>query len=151
MRGWHRVGCWVVCGAVLTVAAGSAVAAVSAFESAPADPRAVTVKGKGDGKADDTDAIQHAIDQAAEHGGGGVVFLPSGRYRISRTVLVWPAVRLFGIGPQRPVLVLGSNTPGFQHGLGTMVVFTGARRGDNARGDIGRIELPRVPFPPPTV
>ena len=28
-----------------------------------------------------------------------------------------------------------------------MVVFTGAKRGDNARGDVGRIELPRVPFP----
>jgi sugar lactone lactonase YvrE len=151
MKGWHRVGSWVVCGAALTVAAGSALAASSAFESAPADPRAVTVKAKGDGRADDTDAIQRAIDQAAEHGGGGLVFLPSGRYRISHTILVWPAVRIFGIGPKRPVLVLGRNTPGFQHGLGTMVVFTGARRGDNARGDLGRIELPRVPFPPPTV
>ena len=64
---------------------------------------------------------------------------------------MWPAVRVYGIGATRPVLVLGNNTPGFQKGLGTMVVFTGARRGDNARGDIGRIELPRVPFPPPTV
>jgi hypothetical protein len=131
--------------------AGPALAATSAFESAPNDPRAVTAKGKGDGRADDTDAIQHAIDQSAEAGGGGVVFLPSGRYRISRTLLVWPAVRVIGVGPTRPVLVLGNNTPGFQHGLGTMVVFTGARRGDNARGDVGRIELPRVPFPPPTV
>jgi len=51
----------------------------------------------------------------------------------------------------RPVLFLGDNTPGFQKGLGSIVVFTGARRGDNARGDLGRIDLPRVPFPPPTV
>jgi hypothetical protein len=147
-----RIGFLLVCVAALTaVAARPTLAATSAFESAPADPRAVTVKAKGDGRADDTDAIQRAIDQAAEHGGGGVVFLPSGRYRISHSILVWPAVRVFGIGPTRPVLVLGNNTPGFQHGLGTMVVFTGARRGDNARGDVGRIELPRVPFPPPTV
>ncbi len=97
------------------------------------------------------DAIQRALDQAAEHGGGGVVFLPSGRYRISRTLLIWPGIRLFGTGATRPVLVLGRNTPGFQHGVGSMVVFTGARRGDNARGDLGRIELPRVPFPPPSV
>src|SRR5215475_9815088 len=83
---------WLICIAVLTAAAAPALASTSAFESAPADPRAVTVKGKGDGRADDTDAIQHAIDQAAEHGGGGVVFLPSGRYRITRSVLVWPAV-----------------------------------------------------------
>jgi hypothetical protein len=147
----RMVGSLLACAAALLAVAGPAFAATSAFESAPNDPRAVTVKGKGDGRADDTDAIQHAIDQAAEQGGGGVVFLPSGRYRITRSILVWPAVRIFGIGKTRPALVLGNNTPGFQHGLGTMVVFTGARRGDNARGDIGRIELPRVPFPPPTV
>ncbi len=141
----------LACAAALMVATGPGVAAPSAFATAPADPRAVTVKGKGDGRADDTEAIQRAIDQAAEHGGGGLVFLPSGRYRISHTILVWPAVRIFGTGPTRPVLVLGNDTPGFQHGLGTMVVFTGARRGDNAQGDVGRIELPRVPFPPPTV
>ena len=149
-RRW--IGFLLVCGAVLATAGiPAASAATSAFESPPADPRAITVKGKGDGRADDSDAIQRAIDAAAEHGAGGVVFLPSGRYRITHTILVWPAVRVFGIGPTRPVLVLGNNTPGFQHGLGTMVVFTGARRGDNARGDVGRIELPRVPFPPPTV
>jgi hypothetical protein len=147
----RRLGSWLVCVAALMLAAGPALAASSAFKSAPPDPRAVTVKGKGDGRADDTDAIQGAVDQAAESGGGGLVFLPSGRYRISRTILVWPAVRIFGVGPTRPVLVLGNNTPGFQHGIGTMVVFTGAKRGDNARGDVGRIELPRVPFPPPTV
>lgn len=126
-------------------------ASTSAFESAPAEPRAITVKGKGDGRADDTDAIQRALDTAADKPGGGIVFLPSGRYRISRTLLVWPAVRVFGVGPTRPVLFLGDRTPGFQKGVGSMVVFTGARRGDNARGDLGRIELPRVPFPPPTV
>jgi hypothetical protein len=145
------IGSLLACLGALTAVAGPVLASTSAFESAPADPQAVPVKGKGDGHADDTDAIQSALDKAAEHGGGGVVFLSSGRYRISRTILVWPAVRLFGVGPTRPVLVLGNNTPGFQHGLASMVVFTGARRGDNARGDVGRIELPRVPFPPSTV
>src|SRR5579862_6599178 len=96
--------CLLVCGAVLTAGARPVFASTSAFESAPADPRAVTVDGKGDGRADDTDAIQRALDQASEHAGGGVVFLSSGRYRISRTILIWPAVRLFGIGPTRPVL-----------------------------------------------
>lgn len=141
---------FLLLGIAALAAAAPAPAASSAFESAPPDPRAVTVRGKGDGRADDTEAIQRALDQAAGPG-GGVVFLPSGRYRITRTILVWPAVRLFGTGPTRPVLVLGRNTPGFQHGIGSMVVFTGARRGGRARGDVGRIELPRVPFPPPTV
>src|SRR5882724_2586950 len=142
--------CMLACFTALTLLATTAFASTSALQTAPTDPRAVTVKAKGDGKADDTDAIQHALDEVSEHG-GGVVFLPSGRYKISRTILIWPAVRLFGAGRTRPVLVLGDNTPGFQQGISSMVVFTGAARGDNARGDVGRIELPRVPFPPPTV
>ncbi|WP_129780988.1 glycosyl hydrolase family 28-related protein [Peristeroidobacter soli] len=147
----RRIGCALLCVAALTVARSPALAATSVFEVAPTEPRAVTVQGKGDGRADDTDAIQRALDKVAESPGGGIVFLPSGRYRISRTILVWPSVRLLGTGRTRPTLLLGDNTPGFQTGIGSMVVFTGARRGDNARGDIGRIELPRVPFPPPTV
>jgi len=150
LTGLRRSAFALACIAALLVAGAPAMAA-SAFETAPRDPRAVTVNGKGDGRADDTDAIQRALDQAADSPGGGLVFLPSGRYRVSRTLLMWPAVRLIGTGRTRPVLFLGDNTPGFQKGLGSMVVFTGARRGDNARGDLGRIELPRVPFPPPTV
>jgi polygalacturonase len=45
------------------------------------------VKAKGDGRADDGAAIQAAIDAAAAKGGGGLVFLPSGRYRISKTAV----------------------------------------------------------------
>jgi len=147
----RRIGLLPLCLAVLMAVGRPAASSTSAFQSAPVDPLAVTVNGKGDGRADDSDAMQHAIDQAAEKGGGGLVFLPSGRYRISRTILIWPAVRVFGTGPTRPVLVLGDNTPGFQRGVGSMVVFTGARRGENARGNLGPLDLPRVPFPPPTV
>ena len=151
MTALSRILLALVCIAVVTATNSAALAGTSVFESAPAESRAVTVQGKGDGRADDTDAIQRALDKAAELPGGGMVFLPSGRYRISRTIFVWPAVRLLGTGRTRPVVVLGDNTPGFQKGVGTMIVFTGARRGDNARGDVGRIELPRVPFPPPSV
>jgi len=141
-------------GMALLAAMGSPAAPAwagnSVFRSAPEDPQAVTVAARGDGRSDDTDAIQQALDQATEHSAGGVVFLPSGRYRITHTLLIAPAVRLFGVGATRPVLVLGDHTPGFQQGIGSMVVFTGARRGAAAR-DFGGIELPRVPFPPPTV
>ena len=81
----------------------------------------------GDGIADDSDAIQQAIDQVEATTKQGIVFIPSGRYRITKTIYVWPAVRLIGYGPTRPVLVLGKNTPGFQQGIGYMVMFAGGR------------------------
>jgi sugar lactone lactonase YvrE len=152
--GWMsptRVAALLLAGGSVLLGPAPVFAASSALESAPVDPRAVTVKAAGDGRTDDTNAIQRALDEATAHSPGGVVFLPSGRYRITHSILVWPGVRLFGTGRTRPVLLLANNTPGFQKGLGTMVVFTGARRGDIARGDLGRSESPRVPFPPPTV
>ena len=107
----------------LLAASGMARAAV--FTNRPDDPRAVVVKAVGDGRADDTAAIQAALDQARGAGAGGVVFLPSGRYRISRTLFVWPAERVFGVGPTAPELVLGDHTPGFQSGVAAMVVVAG--------------------------
>ena len=123
---------------VLAGTAPAAAASRSVFTVAPAEPRAVTVDGKGDGRVDDTAALQAAIDAAAKPG-GGIVFVPRGRYRITRTVYVWPGVRVFGVGAQRPVIVLGDHTPGFGSGLATMVIFAGAKRGEQRR----------VPFPPP--
>ena len=113
----------------------------SVLPMAPEDPRAITVKAVGDGRADDTDAVQKAIDAARDKTGHGLVFLPSGRYRLSRTILVPPGVRVFGVGKTRPVFVLGPNTPGFQDGVGTMIAFTG--------GD--QYQVGDVPVPVPTV
>ncbi len=124
--------------------ASASAASRSAFLTAPADPRAVTVRGQGDGVADDTAALQRAIDTAASaKGGEGIVFLPAGRYRISKTVFIWPGVRLFGVGKTRPVITLGAATPGFQTGVATMLFFTGSRADSRAAP-------PKVPVPPPT-
>ncbi len=112
-------------------------ASVSAYQTMPDDPRAVRVKAVADGRADDTAAIQAALDAASNQGEGGVVFLPSGRYRITRSLLVPLAVRLYGVGPTRPVLVLAANTPGFQKGVANMVVFTG---GDQYT--VGKVPVP---------
>jgi len=122
----------------------------SHFIVAPADPRAVTVRGRGDGIADDTPAIQAAIDAAEAKGGGGIVFLPAGRYRLTRTVYLWPGVRLFGTGRTRPVLVLAPSTPGYQRGVGAMVSFTGNRPGGTSPGPGGVVARGPVPVPPPT-
>ncbi|WP_323143694.1 glycosyl hydrolase family 28-related protein [Massilia phyllosphaerae] len=147
-----------VSGAVLAIAlatAGMAAAAaaaavpppsVSAYQSMPEDARAVVVQARGDGVADDSDAIQRAIDAAANKGQGGIVFLPSGRYRISRSLLVPIAVRIYGVGRTRPVLMLGPNTPGFQKGVANMLIFTGTDT-----YNIGGVAMPvpgAVPFDP---
>ena len=128
----------------------------SVLLTAPQDSRATTVRGKGDGRADDTAAIQRAIDEAADQGGGGIVFLPEGSYRITRTLYIWPGVRLFGTGATRPRIVLGDNTPGFQRGVSNMFIFAGARPGDltERRQSVTVTGIPtapdrRVPFPPP--
>ncbi len=131
-------------------APGWAARAPSAFASAPIDPRAVAVAGHGDGVTDDAAAIQAAIDAAEAKGGGGLVFLPAGRYRITRTVYVWPGVRIFGVGRARPAIVLAPHTPGFQQGVGSMVLFAGNRPGAARPGLYGPIERGQVPVPPPT-
>ncbi|MEZ2346896.1 glycosyl hydrolase family 28-related protein [Terriglobus sp. RCC_193] len=97
--------------------------AQSIYLTKPDDALAVTASGlRGDGVADDTAALQAAIDKVADTTGSGVVFLPQGRYRVTKTVYLWSGIRIFGYGAQRPVLVLAPNTPGFQSGhdfLGT--------------------------------
>ncbi|MDE3181667.1 MAG: SMP-30/gluconolactonase/LRE family protein [Acidobacteriota bacterium] len=82
-----------------------------------------------DGKADDSVAIQQAINRVQETTGQGIVFIPSGRYLLTRTIFVWPGIRLIGYGAHRPVFVLGDNTPGFQKGPAYMVFFAGFRPG----------------------
>jgi sugar lactone lactonase YvrE len=88
----------------------------------------------GDGIGDDSDAIQHAVNKVQETTGQGIVFIPEGRYRISKTILVWPGIRLIGYGVHRPTFVLGESTPGYQSGMGYMVMFTGNRPPDPAHG-----------------
>lgn len=121
----------------LAATALPALASTSAFQNKPDDARAATVQAKADGKSDDTAAIQKAIDSVANGGQGGVVFLPSGRYRITRSILIPLAVRVYGVGPTRPVFVLAAKTPGFQKGVSTMVVFTG---GDQYT--VGKVPVP---------
>jgi hypothetical protein len=131
---------WLLGAAALMLPAPLLAQSTSVYLQAPNEPRAITVKGVGDGRADDSAAIQQAIDAAAEGGHGGVVFLPSGRYRISRTIFVKSAVRVFGVGPTRPEIILGDNTPGYGSGVAAMVAFTGE----------DQYRVGKAPVPPPT-
>src|SRR5882762_8403733 len=82
---------------------------------------------KADGQADDTAGLQQAINQVQETTTQGIVFIPSGRYRLTETIYIWPGVRLIGFGRTRPSFVLAANTPGFQKGPAYMIFFTGDR------------------------
>src|ERR1700691_2052702 len=126
----------------------SFASASSVFPSRLDDPKAVYLTAQefgahGDGIGDDASAIQAAIDKAGGSVREGIVFVPSGRYRLTRTLYLWPGVRLIGYGDARPVFVLADNTPGFQTGVGVMVMFTGASPAAILRS--GK----HVPFPPP--
>lgn len=62
---------------------------------------------RGDGKTDDTEAIQAALNAAApsDHPTGNAVIFPAGTYRVTSALMVPPAVTLEGVG---------WNTPGSQ-------------------------------------
>jgi len=122
----------------------------SFYPARPNDPKAVYLTQnqfpvRGDGNADDSAAIQAAVDRVQETTGEGILFVPDGRYRVTRTIYVWPGVRLIGYGERRPVFVLSNGTPGFQQGIGCMFFFVGRRlTGAASPGtDFG------VPEPPP--
>jgi sugar lactone lactonase YvrE len=119
--------------------------AQSAFTTRLDDPKAVYLTPaafpvRADGLADDSAALQSAFDKAVSAAQEGILFIPSGRYRITRTLFLWPGLRVIGYGPTRPVFVLAPNTPGFQTGLADMLMFTGGRPRTGARP---------LPFPPP--
>ena len=83
----------------------------------------------GDGVADDSDSLQQAINKVQDTTNQGILFVPAGRYRVTKTIYVWPGIRLIGYGVTRPVLVLGPHTPGFEQGPSYMVFFAGGRPG----------------------
>ncbi|MCX6255612.1 MAG: glycosyl hydrolase family 28-related protein [Bacteroidia bacterium] len=97
---------------------------VSIYQLRPNDPDAVYFTSenfgiKSDGIVDVSDALQEAINQVKRKYNFGIVFLPEGTYRISKTIYIPNAIRLIGYGNKRPVIVLGKNTPGYQQEIAT--------------------------------
>ena len=82
-----------------------------------------TYGAKGDGVADDTTAIQAAID-AVETAGGGVVSLPRGTYLVSSTLTLKNSVYLVGVG--RSETTIQSNNAA---GADIITIATGLRSG----------------------
>jgi len=60
---------------------------------------------KGDGKTDDTQAFQRALDEAGKK--GGIVFVPAGEYLIKSHLVIPPNVTLEGVAKAPPTTSLG--------------------------------------------
>ena len=67
-----------------------------------------------DGKTDVSEALQQAITEVKTKHNFGILFIPEGKYLISKTIFIPQAVRLIGYGKNRPQIILAKNSPGFQ-------------------------------------
>ncbi len=104
----------------------------------------------GDGVADDSDAVQQAINKVQETTNQGILFIPAGRYRLTKTIYIWPGIRLIGYGTARPVFELAANTPGYQQGPAYMFFFAGFRPGSvKASSSASGRALPPADAKPP--
>ena len=92
----------------------------SVFTDRPVDSAAVYFTPeyfpiKPDGSTDVSDALQEALNTAKhKESGCGILFVPEGVYKLSKTIYIPSGIRLIGYGTKRPVFVLGKNSPGFQ-------------------------------------
>lgn len=92
----------------------------SVFTDRPVDTAAVYFTPeyfsiKADGSADVSDALQEALSVAKhKESGCGILFVPEGVYKLSKTIYIPAGVRLIGYGAKRPVFVLARNAPGFR-------------------------------------
>ncbi|MDR2497106.1 MAG: glycoside hydrolase family 55 protein [Tannerellaceae bacterium] len=102
----------------------------SVYTQRPVDPEAFYFTPenygiKADGKTDVSEALQQAINSLKTEKAFGILFIPEGKYLISRTIHVPGAIRLIGYGKQRPEIILGKSTPGYQSEQNYMIWFTG--------------------------
>ena len=91
----------------------------SVYKLRPDDPEAYYFTPENfnirpDGKTDVSEVLQAAVNKVKQEKNFGILFIPEGKYKISRTIYIPPAVRLIGYGKNRPEFILGKNTPGYQ-------------------------------------
>ncbi|MDH6358719.1 glycosyl hydrolase family 28-related protein [Parabacteroides sp. PF5-9] len=102
----------------------AAVDLKSMYTQRPDDPEAFyftpeNYNIKADGKMDVSDILQEAINQVKRERNFGILFIPEGKYLVSKTIYVPTAVRLIGYGKNRPEFILAKNSPGFQEEIPT--------------------------------
>ena len=80
---------------------------------------------RADGKADVSEALQEALNRISRERGFGTLYLPEGKYRISRTIYIPAAIRLIGYGKNRPEIILTDKSQGFDGAPKPMIWLTG--------------------------
>ncbi|MBM4155110.1 MAG: hypothetical protein FJ221_08775 [Lentisphaerae bacterium] len=97
--GFSHPGALLLVSLIAATAANGATAAPSPHVLFPDDPCVIDAKrhlgAKGDGRADDTAALQAGLDASCRGASGsGILYLPNGTYRVTRTL-----VARHGVGP----------------------------------------------------
>ena len=127
--------------AITLHAAAWGLDAAPAHYSFPADPSVLDARrdfgAKGDGKTDDTEALQHALDASCgsdkEHRGkSNALFLPNGIYRVTKSLVVKTALGpwLYGESREGVVIKLDDGVKGV-----TSVLRTHPREEGNSSAD----------------
>lgn len=108
----------------------------SVYTQRPNDPEAFyfTPENYGFKSGEDvTDTLQAVINQLKKEKNFGILFIPEGKYRISKTIYIPNAIRLIGYGKERPEFILTKDSPGFHEEVPSdkgkakyMFWFTGA-------------------------
>lgn len=105
------------------------IAAQSVYGQKPDDPTALyftpeSFSINADGKHDVSAALQLAINTLKKEKNFGILFIPEGKYLISKTIYIPKAIRIIGYGEKRPEFILGKNTTGYQKENNYMFWFT---------------------------
>ena len=92
---------------------------LSVYQLKPNDPEAFYFTPdryniRADGKMDVSEALQAAINQVRTEKNFGILFIPEGKYLISKTIYIPGAIRLIGYGKNRPEFILAKNSPGYR-------------------------------------
>jgi hypothetical protein len=129
-NGYYLLKLFIVAAFAATSMCAYAAHDASVYTQRPEDPEAYYFTAdnyniKADGKTDVSAALQEAINSLKTAKAFGILFIPEGKYLISKTIHVPSAIRLIGYGKNRPEIILGRNTPGFGEEQNYMIWFTG--------------------------
>ena len=140
---------WAIVG-LLVVSLGLKAQSVSVYTMKPHDEEAVYFTAeqfgiRNDGSMDVSDILQKAIMDLKETKNFGILFVPEGTYKLTKTIYVPKAIRIIGYGRNRPEFVLANHTPGFQQpragdkgGANYLFWFVDRYNGDDTNvGDAG--------------